>query len=215
MGFMQGVAAHFEGWMEQTQVAMAPFAEWKAQITHAPTPTTEFEKWLFVHIAAVLTGQKAGELLNLTGQHLGLSLEQQCACTELLVKKWGMTTFVLNQSAYATQIIIFNPAKVQERLAEVPACVWCNQLHYPCDIQPAAFVAEVGRRWQERGTIPHEIGLALGYPVKDVLGFMGLQPLDCTGCCGWRIYGDVAPSLLMSQACQAARWQALRFLYRP
>lgn len=159
MGFMQGVAAHFEGWMEQTQVAMAPFAEWKAQITHAPTPTTEFEKWLFVHIAAVLTGQKAGELLNLTGQHLGLSLEQQCACTELLVKKWGMTTFVLNQSAYATQIIIFNPAKVQERLAEVPACVWCNQLHYPATSSLLRSLPRSGGAGKNVALSPTRLGL--------------------------------------------------------
>jgi hypothetical protein len=82
-------------------------------------------------------------------------------------------------------------------------------------ITPDEFVAEVGRRWHETKAIPHEIGLALGYPAKDVLGYMGLQQLDFTACCGWRVYGDPLPSLAMSRACQDATCLALRFLYQP
>lgn len=44
------------------------------------------------------------------------------------------------------------------------------------------------------GKFPHEIGVFLGYPLKDVLGFMGLQPLPYTKTQGWRIYGEERPS---------------------
>jgi hypothetical protein len=37
---------------------------------------------------------------------------------------------------------------------------------------------------------PHEIGLFLGYPLKDVLGFMGLVTLPYVKTQGWRVYGD-------------------------
>ncbi|NJN67192.1 MAG: DUF3793 family protein [Chloroflexaceae bacterium] len=88
-------------------------------------------------------------------------------------------------------------------------------LGYVCPITAHAFVFEVGQRWREGGNLPHEIGLALGYPVKDVLGYMGLLPLDFTGCCGWRVYGDPSPSFAMSRACQDAVRCALRLLHQP
>ena len=81
-------------------------------------------------------------------------------------------------------------------------------------IGPTEFLEEVGRRWRHKGQIPHEIGLALGYPIKDVLGYMGLVPLPCTGGCGWRIYGDPNPSLRRSCEFERARGQAIAFLNR-
>ncbi|MDF2572523.1 MAG: hypothetical protein K0R55_4127, partial [Sporomusa sp.] len=42
---------------------------------------------------------------------------------------------------------------------------------------------------------PHEIGLLLGIPLKDVLGFMG-QGTECLSCRGmWCIYGDPTSSI--------------------
>ncbi|MGM0470751.1 MAG: DUF3793 family protein [Bacillota bacterium] len=42
----------------------------------------------------------------------------------------------------------------------------------------------------KKGVIPPEIGIFLGYPLKDVLGFIGLPQLKLTKIKGWRVYGD-------------------------
>lgn len=42
---------------------------------------------------------------------------------------------------------------------------------------------------------PPEIGFFLGYPVKDVLGFMGFDSFSFVCTLGWRIYEPVEPSL--------------------
>ncbi len=42
----------------------------------------------------------------------------------------------------------------------------------------------------EGGIIPDEIGVFLGYPLKDVMGFMGHPSLKLTKINGWRVYGD-------------------------
>ena len=44
-------------------------------------------------------------------------------------------------------------------------------------------------------TFPHEIGLFLGYPPKDVKGFIeeGPRCAKCTGC--WQVYGDEEKAL--------------------
>lgn len=49
----------------------------------------------------------------------------------------------------------------------------------------------LGRRIEERRCVPHEIGLFLGYPYDDVLGFM-LNEGRCPKCMGcWKVYGSV------------------------
>ena len=61
--------------------------------------------------------------------------------------------------------------------------------------------------------IPHEIGVALGYPLDDVFGYMGLLPLACKGVCGWKVYGCMAESRRRSCAFNDARCQALIFFW--
>jgi hypothetical protein len=42
----------------------------------------------------------------------------------------------------------------------------------------------------KKGKIPDEIGIFLGYPLKDVMGFIGHASLKLTKVNGWRVYGD-------------------------
>jgi hypothetical protein len=42
----------------------------------------------------------------------------------------------------------------------------------------------------QTGEIPDEIGIFLGYPLKDVIGFIGHTSLKLTKINGWRVYGD-------------------------
>lgn len=201
--------------MEITWTESERLRNWKLRVTGDSSREAEFEKWLFVSIASVIFGRKAGELLSLTSNQFDLPLAQRLACVAQLVESWDLSSYVLYQTTFATQVIIYRAEQVQEALTAVSPCILACTLNYVCGLDPAAFLAEVARRWQETGDIPHEIGLALGYPIKDVLGYMGVLPLPCTCCCGWRVYGDPAPSLDRSRAFVAARQQALFFLHAP
>jgi hypothetical protein len=41
-----------------------------------------------------------------------------------------------------------------------------------------------------KNKIPKEIGIFFGYPVKDVMGYIGHDSLECTKTQGWKVYGD-------------------------
>lgn len=186
---------------------------WKTEVDQLPAQLSEFEKWLFVSLASVLFGGKAGELLSLPAQQFGLSSAERLERLALLAHHWGLVQQVMYRSERATMVIFYRERAVRTVLCEISPCVLNCELGYPADVQPDTFLGEVARRWRERSAIPHEIGLALGYPIKDVLGFMGLLPLDCSGCCGWRIYGDPADSLALSRNYAEANRRALHFLY--
>jgi len=186
--------------------------EWKVRVSQLPEAVAHFERWLFSNIAGVLLADKAGELLMLRAEDSELSIDQRICHIAVLSQSWGFSYLVLCRSEICSRVIIYDPAKVQKTLSNLPRWV-LDKLGYPGDIGPAEFLEEVGRRWREVTQIPHEIGLALGYPIKDVLGYMELVPLHCTGSCGWRIYGDPLPSLRRSREFQEARGQAVAFAY--
>lgn len=200
--------------MSETTLIPRSFVDWKMQVEGLPTPAAEFERWLFVHVAGVLFGGKAGELLNLPADQFGMNIAERLARVVTLTGLWGVSYHILNQDVTSIQVVIYNWEKVHNVLVAVSPCILSCELNYARGMHPEEFLAEVARRWRERGEIPHEIGLALGYPPKDVLGYMGLLPLQCTGCCGWRIYGDPTDSLCQSRMFADARRQAIFFVYR-
>ena len=53
----------------------------------------------------------------------------------------------------------------------------------------SAYMNELVVRLQSE-EFPHEIGIFLGYPLKDVLGFMGYGKYELVEVRNWRIYGD-------------------------
>lgn len=56
----------------------------------------------------------------------------------------------------------------------------------------AALLEQLAGRLGASGQFPHEIGVFLGYPLGDVLGFIQNQGKNFT-CCGcWKVYGDPA-----------------------
>gem|GEM_PF-1594166 len=168
------------------------FEEWKVRVIQLPEAVAHFEKWLFSSIAGVLLVGKAGELLMLRVEDSELSIDQHICRIAALSQSWGFSHLVLCRSEICARVIMYDPVRVQKTLSDVPQRV-LDKLGYSRGIGPTRLLEEVGQRWQEERQIPHEIGLALGYPVKDVLGYMGLVPLQCTGRCRRKPGGKLLP----------------------
>ncbi len=185
--------------------------KWKSHVQYLPHNRAAFEKWLFVHIACVLFGNKSGELLMLMAGECRMAISRQLRIIAARAPAWNCSFKVLLQDKSCARIVFYNHARVQEALEMVPA--WAlHTIGYPEKVAPETFLAEVGQRWQATEQIPHEIGFALGYPAKDVLGYMGLISSPCTGMCGWRIHGDPQPSLRKSMEFKQAQQRARSFL---
>jgi hypothetical protein len=163
---------------------------WKTRLAQLTRNEADFEKWLFVQISGVLLGGKSGELLSLPVEQFSMSMDEQAAVIAKLSEEWGLCCHILYKTHKSIKIIIFNETKVARTLNCITPCMLSEKMNYTGSINPAGFVREIAERWQKQDAVPHEIGLALGYPIKDVLGFMGLNSLECTGVCGWKIYGS-------------------------
>ena len=194
------------------KLKMSPrFEVWKTEVNDLPQSESEFEKWLFVSVASVLLAGKSGELLMINADKYGLNVDRLTERISALSETWGFSFLVICRCDVCARVVIYNRTKVQEALSQVSEWTF-NKLGYPNDIGPNKFLEEIGRRWQNTGEIPHEIGLTLGYPAKDVLGYMGLTCSRCTGTCGWRVYGDTVPSLRRGRQYGRAKKQAVAFV---
>ena len=49
----------------------------------------------------------------------------------------------------------------------------------------------LSRRLRQSEGFPHEIGVFLGYPLEDVIGFCRHKGEGCKLCGYWKVYGDV------------------------
>ncbi len=184
----------------------------KLPLSNREHAKAKFADWLFVQAAGVLFEKKAGELLTMPTDFFGVNHDTRLAYLADLAHEWGFSYRKMHQNAFSSKIMIYKREIVRQRLAATPLCILWGVLNYPLSIEPESFLAEVQHRWEKNNRIPHEIGLALGYPIKDVLGYMGLLPLPYSGDCGWRIYGDPASSKKISAACLWAKEQAICLL---
>lgn len=87
------------------------------------------------------------------------------------------------------QIFFYQQDILDSLLGQDPILDFLKTLNYP-----AAYSLETYLGFLQEKIVslkfPDEIGVFLGYPLKDVLGFMGLLPLPYIKTQGWRIYGD-------------------------
>lgn len=186
---------------------------WKASLDQLPPEAVCFEKYLFLASSKVLLGDKPGELLLLRPEKsFGADLESLLERTRTLTCSWGLWLYLLGIVPLGARIVIYRRDKVNQVLRNARNTALFINAGYSDYSLAEDFFEEIARRWQETGDIPHEIGVALGYPLKDVVGFLGLTPLKYIGNYGWRVFGTEEPSLQLRNKYDKAKREALKFL---
>lgn len=189
---------------------------WKKSLDSLPAERVCFEKYLFTASAKVLFGGKPGELLLLREDpSFGDCLDNLLERAKSLTCTWGVWLYVLGIVPLGARIVIYDRGRVNRVLKMARNTPLFVRAGYSEFSAAEDFFAEIGRRWEETGEIPHEIGVALGYPVKDVVGFLGLTPLRYIGNYGWKVFGTEEPSIRLRDRYERAKQAALKFLEEP
>ncbi len=106
-------------------------------------------------------------------------------------------SFVQLLSSKDREVILFYDLQELSRILSIPARRdYLSRLGYKPEWNVYDNLIKLKDRFQERLS-PDEVGLFLGYPLKDVKGFMekGILPLTC--CDRWKIFGDAKESLYL------------------
>jgi hypothetical protein len=95
-------------------------------------------------------------------------------------------------------LLLYDRGSLKRLLSRRNVVILLRRAGYPRDIDVESVLDELQIRLSS-GKFPHEIGILLGYPLKDVVGFMGWARLRFSFQGPWKIYGNPRQSLLLAE----------------
>jgi len=164
---------------------------------------------LMLECSEVLAGVKPANLVSLTNRtrSCGRNLYQlwQSHQGELSQRLVGLTIQVLQTRDGAQLLFCYNADHITRHLSHAGIRALLAKSGYNTDATSEALLTELFRRFKTATTFPHEIGLFIGYPAKDVAAFMGLIPIPFTCQGPWKIYGNPRDSLRLADTYRKKR----------
>ena len=106
----------------------------------------------------------------------------------ILVGK-GLRLIPIVTSKQCVLIYLYRVKSLARDLSERESTELLKQCGYS-GTAPERCVRHLAERIRTSEEFPHEIGLFLGYPPKDVKGFMEKGARDCIFCGKWKVYHD-------------------------
>ncbi len=149
---------------------------------------------LMLKLAPVLLGVKPAGLLRLTSCRLPAMEKRHelfCLHQPEILAALELDCRILKRNSENLVVLFFRPETLARTLAGPDSAAFLAGLGY----RRGEELAELEKRCRENREFPHEIGVFLGYPLKDVRGYIE----DPAGCLAlprglWRVAGDPAES---------------------
>lgn len=149
-----------------------------------------FEQALIEQCAPTLAGMKPANLFRIQGSSLD-ELQKKAAHWNQLLHPLGMRVQTLKQCPKTTASIIYvyREQWVRRLLSDSETRQFLSDTGYTLT-DLSGMLDQLSYRLCLDQDYPHEIGIFLGYPLEDVVGFIENQGRNFT-CCGyWKVYGD-------------------------
>jgi hypothetical protein len=181
--------------------------EWLEQRPHP----NDFVLHLIKLLGATLAGVKPAEILTLAVcTDKAKDWEESYSCLsqhrELRLKD---IRFIRNNK----QILFYHISALERTLEQPMNIKYLRKFGYPENYSLEGYVDHLRERFMGK-SFPHEIGIFLGYPLKDVMGFMGHPALKLNKTMAWKVYGDAKLSDLRYKNFRQARAEVARLIHR-
>lgn len=148
------------------------------------------EELLIKHCSPTLAGIKTANIFTCK------YASEAALCSELKrlncrLRKKGVRIIPLKRDGGKAIIYAYRPARLKNDLRSSEAIRVLTDCGY-CAEKAESCVCKLIKRLSEGGEFPHEIGFFLGYPPRDVVGFIENKARNykCVGL--WKVYGDAS-----------------------
>lgn len=146
------------------------------------------DEFLIRHSAPTLAGLKTANLFWYPWKDEEELREALTEWKEIFIEK-GLDLCVMKINGQRALLYVFRTGKLKQELKREKTRKILESQGYSYETLEEA-VEILKSRMGDNGSFPHEVGLFLGYPEDDVLGFMVNQGKNCK-CCGcWKVYCD-------------------------
>lgn len=163
--------------------------------------------YLALESAEVLHGEKPANLVSIPNRRR--------SCGRNLCDLWhehgaevvsgsGLAVRELADRDDSVLLLLYSPQLIEELLKRPSVSIILKKAGYTGFTSVGQILDEMAAR-VSASDFPHEIGIFLGYPLKDVAAFMGLAaiPFSCQG--PWKIFGDPRHSLRLAEKFRCCR----------
>ena len=147
------------------------------------------ERNLIESCSPTLAGIKTANLVNVKYESREQAMEDIREMNRVFRKK-GIRVVPLKFGRERTLLYIYRPAYLERDMRDADAEKLLASLSYPCG-SSGMCVAHLAERFKTSDEFPHEIGVFLGYPSEDVLGFIRHKDTGCKLVGTWKVYGNV------------------------
>ena len=149
-----------------------------------------FEQLLVEQCAPTLAGVKVGSLFRISG------LDQARASIRFWdrsLSPLGLRVTALKEChrSDACMVYVDRESWLRRHLGKPRISEFLDSLGYDT-AQGVGMLQQLSQRFCLEQEYPHEIGVFLGYPLEDVIGFITHQGRNFTCCGQWKCYGDPA-----------------------
>lgn len=165
--------------------------------------TTQFEQRLIAHCSPVLAGLKSANLMNLT-VHMPEQFFAMIAAYHCQLCSKGVSITLLRYTGRRALVYVYRERKLLSELQKPGVADFLREQGYS-SMELPELLAHLRTRIQSQAEFPHEIGLFLGYPLHDVIGFIKNEGQNscCTGC--WKVYDCVCDAKKLFQKFERCR----------
>ena len=151
-----------------------------------------FEAVLVRQCAPTLAGMKPGSIFCFNHSPLEVSRQKVCQWNKQL-EPFGLTVQILLERPGSSSVIVFvyRHDRLEQMLSDDAYQSFLAEAGYE-RTNLDGLLEQLSYRLRTQPEFPHEIGVFLGYPLRDVIGFIENHGRNFT-CCGfWKSYGDPA-----------------------
>ena len=146
------------------------------------------ERSLIEHCAPTLAGLKVGSLFSFLAP-VCESLHEEIAALNAQLQKKGLTLRLVKALGDRALCYLYRTSQLNLVLSDPDNAAFLHSCGYR-DTQTHCVLETLCSRLAQNPEFPHEIGLFLGYPLGDVIGFIENKGKNCL-CCGcWKAYTD-------------------------
>jgi hypothetical protein len=142
----------------------------------------EVERVIINHCGPVLLGRKPAALFPLRSE------SALAVLSGLLPPRLVLTPLRKNENRLL--VLAFEKTRLEKTILDGDTLALLAGMGYPRAASLLVMLDYLNKQFS-RYDFPHEIGLFLGYPPEDVLGFVKHKGRNYKLCGYWKVYGDV------------------------
>ena len=157
---------------------------------------SSYMKKILELLGPVILGSKPAEILNISGKS-DIKSNKLMEIKSFFNNCNKITYKIINTYDGGIRVLFINKKSLSHIFFNKKCVNFLKFIGYPSDYNLDSYINMLVDKLHSE-ELPDEIGIFLGYPLKDVLGFMGYGKNELSATRYWRIYGDPSISYEIS-----------------